>query len=71
MLLEKQVLLKAAARRGLQLPRVLSTLLTAALMLPITALLFFPPVEQDTDVAPRMARAVAANARQMMVPVWG
>jgi hypothetical protein len=69
MLLENQVVLKAAARRGLQLPRVLSTLVTAAVMLPITSLLFFPPVEQHTDVGPRMAAAVAANVRQMLGPV--
>lgn len=69
MLLEQQVVLKAAAQRGLQLPRVLSTLVTAAVMLPITSLLFFPPVEKHTDVGPRMAAAVAVHVRQMMAPL--
>lgn len=61
MLLEQHLLVKPAGRRGLKLPSCLSTLATAAVMLPYTSLLFFGPVEDDTGVAQELTAAVAAN----------
>ncbi len=69
MLVEQQVA-KAASASGLKVPRLLATLATLALLEGCAALFFFPPVDSDTDIAPRVSAAVVANIKVLMER-WG
>lgn len=62
MLLEAK-LKKFGRARGLQLPRLLSIILIQLLLLEMGALLFFPPIEGGSQLAMRVAMALADNGK--------
>ncbi len=65
MMVEQQVL-KATSAAGLKVPSALATLLTLGLLQGCAFLFFFPPVDSDTNIAPRVADAVVANIKGLM-----
>jgi hypothetical protein len=60
MLAERQ-LARLAGSAGIKVPWAASVLATLAVLEATASQGFFPPVEQDTDLASRFAQAVAAN----------
>jgi hypothetical protein len=62
----EQLAIKGASRAGVRLPAPLSVALTISVLLATAYWGFFPPVETHTDIAPRIAQAVASNIAQLM-----
>ena len=65
-MLAEQLVIRRASSAGVSLPAPVSVVLTISVLLATAYWGFFPPVETHTDIAPRVAQAVASNIERLM-----
>jgi hypothetical protein len=70
-MLVEQLLIRRASSAGIKLPRAASIFLALSVLLLTAHWGFFPPVETYTDIAPRVAQAVASNIEQLVGQLRG